>query len=70
MLPGGSRRRQFYLGIDFVREGTKHPKLQIWQEKLKDAYPDLAGLALTSAGDLNMMPEGSVSLRIHSVGAW
>jgi pyruvate-ferredoxin/flavodoxin oxidoreductase len=70
MLPDGKQRRQFYLGIDFIRKGTKLPKLQIWQEQLLEAYPDLAGLALESAGDLNLLPAGATSLRIHSVGGW
>ena len=70
MLPGGAQRRQFYLGIDFVRPGTKLPKLQIWQEKLIDAYPGLRELSLPSAGELNLLPAGSVAVRIHSVGGW
>ena len=70
MLDGAPRRRQFYLGIDFVRPGTKLPKLQIWQEQLLDAYPHLAGLALPTTGDLDLMPPGTVALRIHSVGGW
>ncbi len=70
MLPGGKKIRQFYLGIDFIRKGTRLPKLQIWQEQLLDAYPHLTELALESAGDLNLLPEGSTSLRIHSVGGW
>jgi pyruvate-ferredoxin/flavodoxin oxidoreductase len=70
MLPGNARSRQFYLGIDFVREGTRVPKLQIWQEKLVDSYPRLPELAIHSAGDLNLLPEGSTALRIHSVGGW
>ena len=70
MLPGGVRRRQFYLGIDFVRAGTRLPKLQIWQDQLVDRYPELAGLALTTAGDVNLLPPGSTALRIHSVGGW
>jgi pyruvate-ferredoxin/flavodoxin oxidoreductase len=70
MLPGNARSRQFYLGIDFVREGTRVPKLQIWQEKLVDSYPRLPELAVHSAGDLNLLPEGSTALRIHSVGGW
>src|SRR5512141_298159 len=41
MLPGAARKRQFYLGIDFIRRGTRLPKLQIWQEKLLDSYPDI-----------------------------
>ncbi|MGE0351946.1 MAG: 2-oxoacid:acceptor oxidoreductase family protein [Gemmatimonadales bacterium] len=70
MLPGAAGRRQFYLGIDFVRPGTRLPKLQIWQEQLLEHYPHLANLSLPSAGDFNLMPPGSVSIRMHSVGGW
>jgi len=70
MLPGNARSRQFYLGVDFVREGTRVPKLQIWQEKLVDSYPRLPELAVHSAGDVNLLPHGSTALRIHSVGGW
>ncbi|MHB1194622.1 MAG: 2-oxoacid:acceptor oxidoreductase family protein [Longimicrobiales bacterium] len=70
MLPGGSRKRQYYLGIDFIRKGTKLPKLQIWQEQLLEAYPHLSELTLESTGDLNLFPAGATSLRIHSVGGW
>jgi pyruvate-ferredoxin/flavodoxin oxidoreductase len=70
MLPGNARTRQFYLGIDFVREGTRLPKLQIWQEKLLDSYPRLPELAVHAAGDVNLLPQGSTALRIHSVGGW
>src|SRR6185503_14926743 len=67
MFPGAAHRRQFYLGIDFIRHGTKLPKLQIWEEKIEDAYPHVSELSLASTGDLNLMPAGAVSLRIHSV---
>jgi pyruvate-ferredoxin/flavodoxin oxidoreductase len=70
MLPGGTRRRQFYLGIDFIRPATRLPKLQIWQEELLESYPDVAGLALPTSGDLNLLPRGAVAVRIHSVGGW
>jgi len=70
MLPGGERRRQFYLGIDFVRPHTTLPKLQIWQDKLLDEYPSLASLSLEDAGDFNLLPRGAVAVRIHSVGGW
>jgi len=70
MLPDGAGRRQFYLGIDFIREGTKLPKLQIWQESLVDHYPHLRELTLPTAADLNLLPKGSTALRIHSVGGW
>ena len=70
MLTEGTQRRQFYLGIDFVREGTKLPKLQIWQERLLDAYPTIRELSLPRAGELNLLPPSSVAVRIHSVGGW
>src|SRR6478672_1093737 len=70
MLPGHARTRQVYLGVDFVRVGTRVPKLQIWQERLLDSYPHLRELALHSTGDINLMPVGSTALRIHSVGGW
>ena len=69
-LPGATNRRQYYLGIDFLRKGTRLPKLQIWQEEVADAYPEIAGLSLRSSGDLNLMPDGAISVRIHSVGGW
>jgi pyruvate-ferredoxin/flavodoxin oxidoreductase len=70
MLPGGRNRRQYYLGIDFVREGTRLPKLEIWQEKLLEHYPDLAERALVPEADINLLPADAISLRIHSVGGW
>ncbi|HEX5972025.1 MAG TPA: 2-oxoacid:acceptor oxidoreductase family protein [Gemmatimonadaceae bacterium] len=70
MLPGHARTRQFYLGIDFVRERTKVPKLQIWQESLLEAYPKLRQLAVRSVGNIDLLPEGSTAVRIHSVGGW
>ena len=70
MLPGNARSRQFYLGVDFVRPDTRLPKLQIWQEKLVESYPRLAELAVHSTGDLNLLPQGSTAVRIHSVGGW
>ncbi|HSM62144.1 MAG TPA: 2-oxoacid:acceptor oxidoreductase family protein, partial [Longimicrobiales bacterium] len=70
MLPEARHQRQFYLGIDFIRKGTRLPKLQIWQERLLEAYPHLEELALPSSGDVNLLPEGSTAIRIHSVGGW
>ena len=70
MLPGGAQRRQFYLGIDFVRPGTNLPKLQIWQEKLIDAYPSIRELSLPNVSEINLLPPKSVAVRIHSVGGW
>jgi pyruvate-ferredoxin/flavodoxin oxidoreductase len=70
LLPDGGRRRQFYLGIEFVRKDTVLPKLQIWQENLLKGYPHLADLALTPGPQVDLVPEGSTSLRIHSIGGW
>jgi pyruvate-ferredoxin/flavodoxin oxidoreductase len=70
MLPVNARTRQVYLGVDFVREATRVPKLQIWQEKLVDAYPHLPELTVRSTADLNLLPQGSTAVRIHSVGGW
>jgi pyruvate-ferredoxin/flavodoxin oxidoreductase len=70
MLPQGHGRRQYYLGIDFIRKNTRLPKLQIWQEKLVDEYPRIADLSLDSAGSIDLLPEGATALRIHSVGGW
>jgi pyruvate-ferredoxin/flavodoxin oxidoreductase len=69
MQPDGLGRRLFYLGIDFIRKGTRLPKLQIWQERLLESYPDLSDLALDSVGDIDLVPE-AVSIRIHSIGGW
>ncbi len=70
MQPQRARRRQFYLGVDFLRPNTRLPKLQLWQQQITDAYPQIKERALESAGTFNLLPEGSVALRIHSVGGW
>jgi pyruvate-ferredoxin/flavodoxin oxidoreductase len=70
MMETGKQRRQFYLGIDFVRKDTKLPKLEIWQEQLIESYPHLTELALEPVKGLNLLPEGTIALRIHSVGGW
>ena len=70
MLPAGAHKRQFYLGIDFIRADTRLPKLQIWQERMLDSYPEVGGMSLPSAGNINLLPEGSTAVRIHSVGGW
>jgi pyruvate-ferredoxin/flavodoxin oxidoreductase len=62
--------RQYYLGIDFIRPNTKLPKLQLWQEELVAAYPQLSKLSLAAGEDLDLTPKGAIALRIHSVGGW
>jgi len=70
MLEGAARRRHFYLGIDFVRKGARLPKLELWQEQLLDAYPHVAELTLPPAEARDLLPAGSLALRMHSVGGW
>ena len=70
MLPDGRKQRMYYLGLDFVRKNTKYPKLQLWQEQLLEEYPHLADLTLEPTGILDLMPEGAISVRIHSIGGW
>jgi len=70
MRDGAAGRRQFYLGIDFIRRNTDLPKLEIWQQRIQDAYPGVGDLTLERGPDVNLIPEGGVSLRIHSVGGW
>jgi pyruvate-ferredoxin/flavodoxin oxidoreductase len=67
MLERGGKRRQFYLGIDFVRKGTRLPKLQIWQERVLEHYPHIADLALAPAPAVDLRPAGSIAVRIHSL---
>ena len=68
--PAHERRRQFYLGIDFLRDDTRLPKLQLWQQKLREGYPGLADLTLPTSEHPNLLPRDAVALRIHSVGGW
>jgi pyruvate-ferredoxin/flavodoxin oxidoreductase len=70
MLEENARQRRFYLGIEFIHKETPLPKVEIWQEKILADYPHVAKLALPSAGDLNLNPEDSIELRIHSIGGW
>jgi pyruvate-ferredoxin/flavodoxin oxidoreductase len=70
MLEAGKRQRRFYLGIEFIRKDTPLPKVEIWQQNILADYPHVATLALPSAGNLNLNPEDSLELRIHSIGGW
>jgi pyruvate-ferredoxin/flavodoxin oxidoreductase len=70
MLPGRRGRRQFYLGIDFLRKDSGSPALEDWQREVAAGYPQLAELALERADAPNLLPDGSLALRIHSIGGW
>ena len=70
MLPDGAGRRSFYLGIEFIRRGPVPEKLGEWQDRVLAAYPHIAELALAPAENVSLLPEGSMAVRIHSVGGW
>ncbi|MGI9589891.1 MAG: 2-oxoacid:acceptor oxidoreductase family protein, partial [Myxococcota bacterium] len=69
MLPGGPRKKFFYLSIDFIRDAAT-PKLRIHQETIKKSYPRVAELAVRGSENPNLMPEQSITVRFHSVGGW
>jgi pyruvate-ferredoxin/flavodoxin oxidoreductase len=70
MLPEGKRRKFFYLSVDFLHDHALNPKQEIHQQQLADAYPHIAALAVHGSENPNLMPKGSVTVRIHSVGGW
>jgi pyruvate-ferredoxin/flavodoxin oxidoreductase len=70
MLPDGAHQRQFYLSIDFVRKSMMTPQQEIYQQQVMDAYPEVADLALHGSENPNLMPDGSITVRMHSVGGW
>lgn len=70
MLPDGPQRRQFYLGIDFIRESNQQTELGVWMNRVVEAYPEVKELALQGADPVNLLPDDAVALRIHSIGGW
>jgi pyruvate-ferredoxin/flavodoxin oxidoreductase len=70
MLPQAARRKFFYLGIDFERAHALTPKQELLQQTLRDGYPQLAALSLRGSENPNLMPPGSIAVRMHSVGGW
>ena len=70
MLPDGGKKRFFYLSVDFFREKASTPKQEIQQQELLEAYPNVRDLAVRGSENPNLMPEGSITARMHSVGGW
>ena len=69
MLPDGKHLKFFYLGIDFIREAA-NPKQEIHIQNLQDAYPDIDKMSIRGSENPNLMPENSITVRMHSVGGW
>ena len=70
MLPSGKHRKFFYLSIDFVRDKPFTPKQEIHQIQVADAYQGIKDLAVHGTENPNLMPKGSITVRMHSVGGW
>ncbi len=70
MLPKGKHQKFFYLSIDFLRDEPVTPKQRIHQENIESGYPRVRQLALRGSENPNLMPEGSITVRFHSVGGW
>ncbi len=70
MLPDGAQRKFFYLSIDFIRDKKSTPKADIYQEELKEKYPSVQQLAIKGSENPNLLPDGAITVRMHSVGGW
>ena len=70
MLPEGKHKKQFYLSIDFIRDEALTPKQKIHQENIEDVYPNVKELAIKGSENPNLMPEGAITVRFHSIGGW
>jgi len=70
MLKDGKKKKFFYLGVDFIREQPFSPKQEIHQESVEEAYPGIREMAVRGSENPNLLPKGSITVRIHSVGGW
>ncbi|MCV9387291.1 2-oxoacid:acceptor oxidoreductase family protein [Reichenbachiella ulvae] len=70
MLPKGKHKKLFYLSIDFIRDKAYTPKQRTHQENIMANYPNVKELAVHGSENPNLMPQGSITVRFHSVGGW
>jgi len=70
MLPDGLNKKFFYLSVDFVRDEADNPKQEMHMQKLLDDYPKIKNLAIRGSENPNLLPENSITVRMHSVGGW
>ena len=70
MLPDGPKKKLFYLSIDFIRENAFTPKQEIYQQTIEEAYPNVRALTVRGSENPNLMPDDSITVRLHSVGGW
>ncbi len=69
MLPDGKKRKFYYLGIDFVRDPA-NPKQEVHIQNILEAYPDVGQLSIRGSENPDLMPDKSITVRMHSVGGW
>ncbi len=69
MLADGKKKKFFYLGVDFIREAA-NPTAEIRQQELLDNYPQIGELAIRGSENPDLLPEGAITMRMHSVGGW
>ncbi len=69
MLPEGAKKKFFYLSIDFLHQRPS-PKNEIHQQALLERYPRIGELAVRGSENPNLLPAGSITVRMHSVGGW
>jgi len=70
MLPDGPQKKFFYLSVDFVRDQAANPKQEMHMQKLLDDYPEIKNMAIRGSENPNLLPENSITVRMHSVGGW
>ena len=69
MLPEGTKRKFFYLSIDFERDPI-NPKDEVHQQDLQEKYPQIGALGIRGSENPNLLPKGAITVRMHSVGGW
>ena len=70
MLPEGKQKKLYYLSIDFLRDKPYTPKQELYQQTIEESYPDVRELSVRGSENPNLMPDGSITVRFHSVGGW
>ena len=70
MLEKGARKKFFYLSVDFLRDEPITPKQEVYQETIAQGYPRVKELAVKGSENPNLMPDGAITVRFHSVGGW
>lgn len=70
MLPDGKQKKLFYLSIEFVRDKAYTPKQEVYQQQILEAYPQVKELAVSGSENPNLLPKGSITARLHSIGGW